>query len=246
MQNPEKQVAIVTGASRGLGFEISKVYTQNGINVYMIDINETGNSDAAEVLREMTGKDYPVALKADVSCPEEVKKIYGIILKKEKRVDVLVNNAAIFIRKPFLDTTIEEYRHIFKINSEGPFLMCKEAFKIMSQQNGGKIFNITSTGGFTGYADHSAYVPAKHALQGLTKVLAIEGKAHNIRAIAVCPGGMNTEMGKISAVTLKKDDERKNNLIEPALVADNILYLTRYEGYIDKVVIRTEHGGPFI
>lgn len=234
--NPDGLICVVTGASGGLGYAISKLFLMNGIKVYMLDLKQKENEEAAYTLRNELGvSNYPIAMKVDVTNDADVRSVFSRIVQNEGKIDILINNAGIFIKKPFLDNTLDDYRNVFKVNSEGAFICAQEVYRIMQKQKDGCILNVISTGGHKGYADHAVYVPTKHALLGLTKVLSIEGEKDNIRVLAICPDAMNTKMGEVA--TGISDPAELRKLLQPEDTANAALFMIFFSetGRIDNI-----------
>ena len=240
------KVAVVTGASRGIGFAVAKVFTLNGMRVYMASRNREQLERAALEIREASSlRGYPVAVQADVSVEADVKRLFSRVSQEEGRLDVLVNNAGTGVFKPFLETTLQDLHKVFKVNVEGVFLCCKEAFNLMKDRGGGCIVNVGSIVSLKGYPNQSVYTASKHALLGLTKVLAEEGKRYNIRVMAICPGGVRTDLAReLMAI---RPDLKPETLMDPEDVANTILYMIAFsdKASIDNIVIRRRESSPY-
>lgn len=240
------KVAIVTGASRGIGFAIAKVFTVNGMKVYMASRNKERLEKAARRIGEISAlKGYPVAVQADVTYESDVKRLFDQVFQRENRLDILVNNAGTGVFKPFLETTLQDLHKVFKVNVEGAFLCCKEAFNLMKEQGEGCIVNVGSVVSLKGYPNQSVYTASKHALLGLTKVLAEEGKAYNIRVMAICPGGVRTDLAQ--ELLAIRPDLKPETLMDPEDVANTILYMIAFsdKASIDNIVIRRRASSPY-
>ncbi|MGC8850418.1 MAG: SDR family NAD(P)-dependent oxidoreductase [Candidatus Bathyarchaeia archaeon] len=240
------KVAVVTGASRGIGFAVSKVFTFSGMKVYMASRNKDRLEEAAREIRGVSNlKGYPEAVQADVSDESDVKRLFYKISQEEGRLDVLVNNAGTGVFKPFLETKLQDLQKVFKVNVQGVFLCCKEAFKLMMNLGGGCIVNVGSIVSLRGYPNQSVYAASKHALLGLTKVLAEEGKAYNIRVMAICPGGVRTDLAR-KLLTIRPD-LKPEVLMDPEDVANTILYMIAFsdKASIDNIVIRRRASSPY-
>lgn len=216
------------------------------MKVYMVSRNRERIEKAAGQIREIYDKDdYPIALPADVSTEEDVKKVFSYVMEREGVLDVLVNNAGVIVAKPFLETSLEDLRRVFSVNVEGVFLCSKEAFEIMKKQRSGCIINIASAAALKAYPNQSVYVASKHAVLGLTKVLAHEGKEYNIRVVAVSPAGVRTDM--IEAIQPYRPDLKLENLMEPEDVAEVVVFVAALpeKAEIDNVVIRRRAAQPY-
>ena len=212
----------------------------------MISKNHIRLRNAARQIREFThNPDYPVHLKADVTEVEKVRDVFQTVMKREKRLDILVNNAGVGVFKPFLETTLDDYRKVFKVNVEGVFIYCQEAFRIMKAQRGGCIFNIGSVASLAEYPNQSVYSSSKHALLGLTKVLALEGREQNIKVLSICPGSVDTDMTRELSASIRPD-LKPGIMMKPEDVANSILYMIGFsdKAIIDNIVIRRLDASP--
>lgn len=187
----KKKTVLITGASRGIGYETAKLFYENEYNVV---INYKNSKEKAEKLAiELPGS---IAVYADVSSPSDVKIMFEKANKTFGGVDVLVNNAAISHTDVFGDVTLERWKEIFATNVDGVFNCTKEALPYMINQKHGKIINISSIWGITGASCEVAYSTTKAAIIGFTKALAKELGPSNICVNCVAPGLIDTEMNK--------------------------------------------------
>jgi NAD(P)-dependent dehydrogenase (short-subunit alcohol dehydrogenase family) len=181
------KVAIVTGGGRNIGAVYARKLAAEGAAVVIADI-----LDSSEVLREITaagGK--AIASEIDVSKEEDTARMAAVAVKSFGRIDILVNNAAIFInlkRQPFYDITAEEWDRVAAVNIKGPFLCAKAVFPQMKEQRSGKIINISSSTVFWGTPMFLHYVASKAALVGMTRALAREIGEYGICVNAIAPG----------------------------------------------------------
>ena len=167
------KVALVTGASRGIGREIAQTLAAYGASVI---VNYNGSKDRADEVVEMIsaagGK--AIAVKADVAKAEEIARLFEEAQAAFGRIDILVNNAGITRDNLILKMSEEEYDTVLDTNLKGAFLCMKHAAKIMLRQKNGRIINISSISGIAGNAGQANYCAAKAGLIGLTKSLAKE------------------------------------------------------------------------
>ena len=189
------QVAIITGARRGMGKSHALVLAKAGAKVVVADIFL---EECQKVVKEIEKKKgEAIAVKCDVTKKEEVEKMVETAVKKWGRVDILVNNAGICQFKPFLELTEEEWDRTLDINLKGYFLCAQAAAKEMAKQKLGVIINIASVAmgqQGVGFPNISHYCASKGGIVAMTEALAIELAPYNIRVNAVSPGVIETPM----------------------------------------------------
>ncbi|SDB19269.1 3-oxoacyl-[acyl-carrier-protein] reductase [Eubacterium oxidoreducens] len=190
-----EKVAIVTGASRGIGAEIAKKLAKCG---NFVVVNYSGNKEAAEkVVAEIKeqGTDA-IAYKCNVAVEEEVKEMVDAIVKEYGHIDVLVNNAGITKDNLLMKMKSEEFEQVLDINLKGAFYTMKAVSRPMLKAKKGCVINITSYTGIHGNAGQMNYAAAKAGLVGMTKTMAKELSSRAIRVNAVAPGFIDTDMTK--------------------------------------------------
>lgn len=187
------QVAIVTGASRGIGRAIALQLAAQGANVV---VNYASSAAAAEnVVAEITAaKGQALALQADVSQADQVDTLLNTVLEKFKRIDILVNNAGITRDNLLLRMKPEDWQAVIDLNLTGVFLCTRAVSKIMLKQRSGRIINITSVAGQMGNPGQANYSAAKAGVIGFTKTVAKELASRGITVNAVAPGFIATDM----------------------------------------------------
>jgi 3-oxoacyl-[acyl-carrier protein] reductase len=226
------KVAIITGASRGIGYAIAKRFAEEGATVV---INYYKTREGAEKLlnqiRKAGGKGMVV--KADVSNAKQVESMVRRVLDKYGRVDILVNNAGVHYTKTFLEAAPDTWDKTMDINLKGAYLCAKAVAPTMLKQKDGKIINISSNSGtyHPSAMRYVEYVASKAGLNGLTKALALHLGPY-VKVNAVCPGWIVTEMtsdinSEISRAILNETPLKRYGTVED--VANATLYLASSE-----------------
>jgi len=181
------RVAIVTGGARHIGAAYCRRLAEEGAAIVIADVLD-GEPVAGEI-RKKNAK--AIALKVDVSKEEDTNRMAVEAVKTFGRIDILINNAAIFIniqRHPFYEITAEEWDRVSAVNIKGPFLCAKAVFPQMKEQKSGKIINISSSTAYWGTPNFLHYVASKAALIGMTRSLAREVGDFGICVNAIAPG----------------------------------------------------------
>lgn len=188
-----EQVAIVTGASRGIGRATAIALAATGVKVV---VNYAQSSGAAEEVVQEIEKNggNAIALKADVSKTEEVDSLIEQTLKTWGRIDILVNNAGITRDTLLLRMKLEDWQAVIDLNLTGVFLCTKAASKVMLKQKSGRVINITSVAGLMGNSGQANYSAAKAGVIGFSKTVAKELAVRGITVNAVAPGFIVTDM----------------------------------------------------
>lgn len=190
-----EKVIIITGASRGIGKEITKKLALKGLKV-IANYNKS-EKEMKELKLELEKKDiYIDIVKADVSKREEAKKLVQYALNKYKKIDILINNAGISEYKLFTDETDEDWNNVINTNLYSAFAMSQEVVPNMISNKHGCIINISSIWGLVGASLEVLYSVSKAGMNGLTKALAKELGPSNIRVNSIAPGIIQTDMIK--------------------------------------------------
>ena len=186
-----QKVAIVTGASNGIGRAIAERLAQDGATVV---VNYGKSADKAKQvvagIEARGGK--ALTVQADMSKVGDVGRLVKDTVKQFGRLDILVNNAGMFMYKPLLETTEEEFDDMFALNTKGPYFALQEAAKVIKE--GGRIVNISTDGTHLGFAGATAYLGSKGALEQFTKGLAHELASKGVTVNTVSPGYTDTDM----------------------------------------------------
>ncbi len=227
------KVGIVTGAASGIGFAVSEALSKEGVMVVMADVNEVLLKEAAEKI----GCSYYVG---DLSKRETCKGLVDFAIKKNMKVDILVNVAGIQTVKSIEEFPEDKWDFMLSLMLTAPFLLTKYCWSSMKDQKWGRIINLNSIHGLVASEYKAAYVSAKHGLMGLTKTAAMEGGEYGITVNSICPAYVRTPLvdGQIAAqakvhgiseervvreVMLSKAAIK--TMLEPSTVAEVVLFL---------------------
>ena len=217
----EGKVAMVTGASQGLGRALALAYAREGA---MLVINSRNYESIRDVVEEIRGLGVEVlGIGADVTSSSDVEDLVDVAVEHYDRIDVLVNNAGLLGPRVAIEEYPEdEWRRVLDANLTGPFLVSKAAIPYMRE--GASIVNVTSGVSIEGRAEWGAYSVSKFGMEGLTQILAAELKDRGIRVNSVDPGGMRTGMRAVAY-----PDEDPTTRITPEENTAVFLYLASNE-----------------
>lgn len=220
--------ALVTGATKGIGFETCKVLADAGADIAAVGRDKAGLADVKAAIESFGQR--CVTIEADMASIEGPKRAAGEALAAFGTIDVLVNNAGIARNAPLVDITMAQWDETLAVNLRAPFLLAQALVPNMIKQNMGKIINISSQSGIMALADHGAYGASKGGLNMLTKVMTIEWAKHNIQSNTVCPTVILTPMGEMVWGKPEKGDPMKAKIPlgrfgKTIEIADMILFL---------------------
>ncbi|MBQ08414.1 MAG: 3-oxoacyl-ACP reductase [Gammaproteobacteria bacterium] len=191
----DRKVALITGASAGIGAGVALAYAKEGAQVIVNYPNEQEEENARQVLSEVLAySETSIILKADVSSPDQVSNMIDTAKEKFKTIDILVNNAGIATSAPVHEMETEMWTELLSIHLNGTFYCTRECLKIMYENNYGRIINTASQLAYKGSAGFSHYTAAKGAIISFTRSLSLEIGTKNIRANCVAPGATMTRM----------------------------------------------------
>jgi NAD(P)-dependent dehydrogenase (short-subunit alcohol dehydrogenase family) len=200
------QVAIVTGASRGIGRAVARLFAREGAAVALASRNGPVLQAHAREIEAEGGQ--ALAVETDVADEASVESLFSRTRTALGPVSILVNSAGAVARMPFAEMPAETWDQVLGVNLRGTFLCCRAAFREMIPGHGGVIVNLSSLSGVRGvekFPGLSAYNTSKFGVAGLSEILAVEGRPHHIRVIAVSPGAVDTEMLRAAAPHLHAD-----------------------------------------
>ncbi|WP_455364950.1 SDR family NAD(P)-dependent oxidoreductase [[Eubacterium] cellulosolvens] len=214
------EVAIITGAGRGIGRGIALGLSRLGANIVLVDVNKLekphhqyrslwsgGFDEALKAVKEIRNN-KSIAVECDITKDDQVSSMVKKTIDTFGRIDILVNNAGIVKASDLTDIKEEEWDYGIEVNTKGAFLCCRKVVPYMKKKESGRIINISSVAGFRPYAGMSNYCSSKFAIIGFTQSLALELAPFNITANVICPGIVNTQMWTLLKAEFKKPDEK--------------------------------------
>jgi len=186
------QVALVTGAGRGIGRAVALAFAREGAAVALAARTTSELEAVAAQIKSRAG--HALVVPTDVTREASVGALVEQVLGDFKRVDILVTAAGVATFAPLVDTKTEEWDRMLAVNLRGVFLACRTVLPAMMRQRRGTIINIVSIAAKRAIPGNAAYAASKHAVLGLTQVLAEEMRAHGVRVGALCPGAVDTPL----------------------------------------------------
>jgi len=227
------KVALVTGASRGIGFGIARELAREGADLVLTARSGPQLASAASEIQAM-GVDV-IAQTADIGVVDDVDKLFETIMGHFRRLDLVVNNAGAFEGGPLDTLSVEAWDRVIATNLRGPFLCTRAAMRIMKRQGGGRIINIGSISAQRVRSHSAAYSTSKHGLWGLTQVTALEGRDHGITCGCLHPGNILVERREHS--DKPEDQEPMMGVDEIAQVALLMATLPPHVEMLESIVL---------
>lgn len=236
------KVALITGAGSGIGQGIAAAYAAEGATLVIAGRRRERLAKAAEPWG--LDDDRLLIVEADVTAEDDVVRLFGEAEATFGRVDVLVNNAGAADHTPIDELSLEKWRAVVDVNLNGAFLCTREALKLMKRQRAGRIINIGSLCAQVPRPNTAAYTATKHALVGLTKSTALEGRGHGVNACCLHPGNTRSEL-EMSAGTQATGDVPIMNIDEWVPLAVLIAALPNHVNLLESIVLPTAqpYGG---
>jgi NAD(P)-dependent dehydrogenase (short-subunit alcohol dehydrogenase family) len=224
--------AVVTGGGRGIGAAIARALAQHGATLTLMGRDRARLESQAQELAAR-------AVTVDIANVDSVAAAFARATTAAGLVHILVNNAGAAVSAPFVRTDLALWKQMLEVNLTGTYLCCKQVLPSMLDGGFGRVVNVASTAGLTGYPYVTAYCAAKHGVVGLTRALALETALRNVTVNAVCPGYTETDLlgdaiAKIVRTTGKSEDEARaalvsrnpqRRLVQPEEVANAVLWL---------------------
>jgi 3-oxoacyl-[acyl-carrier protein] reductase len=239
----DKKTVVVTGAGRGIGFEIAKRFIKQGAHLVLSDISEELLSKAKSALQK---HGEVISVVCDVSDPEQISELMNKTKEHFGSVDVLVNNAGVTRDTLLMRMKEEDWEFVLKVNLKGAFLATQSAARIMLKQRSGRIINISSVVGLMGNAGQANYSASKAGLIGLTKSSAKELASRGVTVNAIAPGYIETEMTESLPEAARQaflDNIPLKRPGTPEDIADTALFLASdLASYITGQVIQVDGG----
>ena len=246
----DEKVVVVTGASLGIGRAAADAFVREGARVALVSRDrERGEAVAGELA---SGNGDARFFQTDVSAEAEVRAMVERVLDHWRRLDVLVNNAGVYMQADAVDTTLDEWNRILTTNLTGAFLCTKYAVPAMTRNDGGVIINVSSEAGLVGIEGQVAYNVSKGGMLALTRSCAVDFADRGVRVNAVCPGTTETPLVR-EAVNRAPDPEEARRQLEqarplnrlgtPAEIASAILYLASDDAAYATGAILSMDGG---
>ncbi len=220
----ENKNCLITGATGGLGNHLAKILLENNCNIFLTSKNNLKLKKLQKELEIKNTNNCKIMFQSgDLTKISDIKKIIGNVRKNFKTIDILINNAGVFLSKPISKSKIEEFQSIFDVNVRAPFLFSKEFSQDMKKKKWGRIINIGSSSSYHGFSEGTIYCSSKHALLGLSRSLFAELKEAKIRTFCISPGSIKTKMGK--------QDKKQNfeTFLDPKEVAEYIVYSIKFD-----------------
>jgi NAD(P)-dependent dehydrogenase (short-subunit alcohol dehydrogenase family) len=216
------QVALVTGAAGGIGRAISLALANAGADVALAD-RTAERLDAISKMIEKTGR-RSLPLPTDVLVQDQVESMVAKTVESFDRLDILVNGAGTIILKPFMETSVDEFRQQMDLHFMATVIASKAAVPIMQRQGGGKIISMSSISGTVGYSHHSAYSPAKGAIIRFSQAIAEELKPDHINVNCIAPNAVDTPLFDDWVAETGTELDR-SEWIQPEEIGDLVVYL---------------------
>lgn len=227
-----RRVAIITGAGSGIGRATARLFAREGALVVTADLQAEAGEETVQLIRETGGES--IFVRTDVSKSSDVMHLVQTAVERYGRLDILHNNAGMFLVKYLEDMAEEEWDRILGVNLKSIFLGVKYAVPHMKAQRSGVILNTASTGSFIGQHRTPAYIASKGGVAMLTKTLALDYAEYGIRVNCICPGAVNTPMLRqhfstspdpVRAAEVEQRLIPLKRFLDPEEIAEAALYL---------------------
>lgn len=235
------KIALITGASGGIGSCITRRFAQDGISLALLGRSKEKLAATAASIREYGVE--TLLLPGDLLDDAYLEDCFAAVKERFGGLDILVNNAGMALSRSFEETTMAEFDRIMALNARVPYLACHLALPLLRCSECASILNIASVVAHKGYPLQSAYAASKHALAGFTKSLASEVYREDIRVHLISPGGVFTDMVRIARPDLTGED-----MILPEDIAEIAAFFIehRTNAVIDEICVHRSGKEPFL
>ena len=236
------RTALITGAGGGIGKAIAMRLADMGVNVILFGGNKLEKLEAVANSAREKGVIVEI-FPGDLTDAQFIIDGFNAVMQKFTAIDILINNAGVAYNADFDKTSVETFDKIMGVNARAPYILTQQALPILRKSDRASIINIASVVAHAGYPFQSAYAASKHALLGFTKSLAAEVYKEGIRVHAISPGGVYTDMVKVS-----RPDLTGEGMISPEEIADIVEFLLKNRGnaVIDEILVHRLGKEPFL
>ena len=235
------KVVLLTGAGGGIGRAIAEKLAQCGMKIILFGGNNVEKlKQTLEIVEKYAAC---LAIPGDLTNPDFIRTGVQKAVANAGGIDILINNAGVAQNTAFEDISLEEFDKIMAINLRTPFILTQQVLPYLKKSESATIINIASVVSHAGYPQQSIYTASKHALLGMTKSIASEYYKDNIRVHAIAPGGVYTDMVKVSRPDLTSD-----GMILPSDIADIVHFFLAHRGnaVIDEIIVHRVGKEPFL
>ena len=240
MKDLTGKVALITGASGGIGTEIARRFAQDGIRLALCG-RSVKKLEATRAIAEACGV-QTLLIPGDITADNFADRAIAAVQDTFGQLDILVNNAGMALSCPYEETTMAQFDQIMAINVRAPYFLCQKALPMLRKSDHAVIINISSVVGHKGYPLQSAYAASKHAIIGLSKSLANEVYTDDIRVHVIAPGAVFTDMVRIA-----RPDLTSEGMILPEDIAEVAAFFVehRSNAVIDEIQVHRAGKAPF-
>tara|TARA_Y100001949_G_scaffold28877_1_gene21976 strand:- start:404 stop:1129 length:726 start_codon:yes stop_codon:yes gene_type:complete len=219
----KKKNCLITGATGGIGEEISKQLATLSCNLFLTSTNKTKLEKLKKNLRKINTSISIETFPVNLDSEENVLELIKHVRKKFASINILINCAGIFMIKSIEKSTIEDFDKSINLNVKVPFILSREFSKDMITKKWGRIMFVGSSSSYSGFENGSVYCASKHSVLGLSRALNIELKKKNVRVLCISPSSTKTDMGKIST------DQDFNTFLNPKEVAEYVIFVLSFD-----------------
>ncbi|MGI6037174.1 MAG: SDR family NAD(P)-dependent oxidoreductase [Limnochordia bacterium] len=245
-----EQVAIVTGATSGIGKGIACLFAQEGAKVAVVGRNQARGEEVVGEIKTNGGQ--AIFIAADVTQEEDVANLIAGVIKQWGQIDIVVNNAGAGTNGTVVDTDLATWRHVCDANLTSAYLVSHYALPHMLARQSGVILNVASGAGLKGMPRNAAYCASKAGLVGLTKAMAVDHTPHGVRVNVLCPGAVDTPLWRQSIAEDPNPEQKLQSYYDSRLtpylgslddMAQAALYLVSPEArYVTGAVLSVDGG----